>query len=178
MEPDGSRVHAAAGPGTIDAARFRGAMRHPACAVAVVATGIPGSRAGITATAVCSLSDAPPSVLACVHRSSRFHRVIEQAHAFSINYLAADQIDLAEIFAGRTGLHGDGRFAAEAWTQSALGTPMLRGALAAFSCRLERMVDHATHSLVIGAVDEVHADEERPALVYSRGAFQLPQPIA
>lgn len=173
----GGSPRPAAEPATIDAALFRQAMRLPACAVAVVAAGLPGNRAGITATAVCSLSDAPPSVLACVHRSSRFHGVITRAHAFSISYLAADQVSLAEVFAGRTGLSGDERFDPALWTLSALGAPMLVGALAAFSCHLERIVDHATHALVIGRVDEIEADPPRPGLVYSQGAFQLPQPI-
>ena len=174
------RPHSPAHPAPlppVDAAAFRRAMRNPACAVAVVAAAGPDGRAGITATAVCSLADAPPSVLACVHRSSRFHGVIETARSFSINYLAADQVELANVFAGRTGAQGEERFTDALWSISATGAPVLRDALAAFGCHLDRIVDHATHSLFIGTVAEVFYAEHRAPLVYSRGTFSLPQPL-
>ena len=162
----------------VDAATFRRAMRNPACAVAVVAASGPLGRSGITATAVCSLADSPPSVLACVHRSSRFHAVISAAEAFSINYLDADQMALAEVFAGRTGASGDDRFDENLWSSSGIGAPVLIDGFASFACRLDRIIDHATHSLFIGHVVEVFSVEDRQSLVYNRGTFSLPQPIA
>ncbi len=50
---------------------FRKAMRHCAGAVALVTVGREdGGRTGLTATAVCSLSDDPPSLLVCVNRNA------------------------------------------------------------------------------------------------------------
>ena len=66
-------------------------MRHLAGAVTVIATGAPGHRFGLTATAVCSLSDEPPTLLVCVNRPASAHDVISRNGNFSVNLLADDQ---------------------------------------------------------------------------------------
>ena len=58
----------------MDAQSFKQAMRHCAGAVALVTVGREhGSRTGLTVTAVCSLSDDPPSLLVCVNRNASAH---------------------------------------------------------------------------------------------------------
>jgi flavin reductase len=50
--------------------------------VTIITTDGPAGRHGMTATAVCSLSDAPPSLLVCLNRSARMHDVLA-ANGFS-----------------------------------------------------------------------------------------------
>jgi flavin reductase len=161
----------------LDAEAFRRAMRNPACAVAIVAASGPSGRAGITATAVCSLSDSPPAVLACINRSSWFYSVINEAESFSINYLSAEQVDLAKVFAGRAGAYGEARFADDLWTASRSGAPVLVEALASFSCYRDGTFEHSTHTLFVGRVVEVISAQDRESLVYSRGNFFLPRAL-
>jgi Asp-tRNA(Asn)/Glu-tRNA(Gln) amidotransferase A subunit family amidase len=78
---------------------YRAIMRHQAGAVTVIACGAPGARAGLTATAVASLSDSPPTVLACVNRAAGAHDPIIEASAFSVNLLSSTQQPIAERFA-------------------------------------------------------------------------------
>lgn len=49
---------------------FRDAMSSLAAAVNVITTDGPGGRAGFTATAVCSVTDQPPTLLVCINRSA------------------------------------------------------------------------------------------------------------
>lgn len=155
---------------------FREAMRRPANAVAVIAAACGERRAGLTATAVCSLSDAPPSVLVCVNRRSPALETILAAKRFSLNYLTEAQAELAALFAGRSGRFGAEKFDPETWAHGS-GAPMLKGALAAFDCSLERLVDHATHAILIGNVERLAVAEAPGGLVYSAGGFCAATPL-
>ena len=62
-------------PVTKDA--FRNAMSVLASAVNVVTTDGPAGRAGFTATAVCSVSDEPPSLLVCLNRSASVYDIFQ-----------------------------------------------------------------------------------------------------
>ena len=56
---------------TVEPAAFREAMCRLGAAVHVVTTAGPGGKTGATATAVCSVSDAPPTLLMCLNRRSQ-----------------------------------------------------------------------------------------------------------
>ena len=53
-----------------DTAAFRDGMALLAGAVNVITTDGPHGRAGFTATAVCSVTDQPPTLLVCMNRGS------------------------------------------------------------------------------------------------------------
>jgi flavin reductase (DIM6/NTAB) family NADH-FMN oxidoreductase RutF len=156
----------------ITAEEFRAQMRHLAGAVTVIATGAPGQRFGLTATAVCSLSDDPPTLLACVNRTASAHDVISSNRTFSINLLADDQEDVAGRFAGRAGSRGEARFEGAAWHALATGAPILAGALAAFDCEITQEHVFATHTIFIGRVVASAARDAADPLIYLRGAFR------
>lgn len=157
-------------PSAITSAEFRAAMRLPATSVTVIATGPLGARAGLTASAVCSLSDAPPMLLACVNLGSRALPAIRAHGAFSANFLTSGQTRVAEIFAGRTGLRGEDRFDAD-WIAGATGVPLLSTALASFDCVIEAEHESTTHAILIGRIMGVLRNETHPGLVYSSGTF-------
>lgn len=164
----------------IDPARFRQAMRQPASAVAIVSAAGAEGWTGITATAVCSISDMPASVLVCVNRSSssKLSSVIAASRHFCLSYLTAEHAELADVFAGRTGLRGADRFLGSCWSTSPVGAPILDDALAGFACVLERSIDDTTHTLFIGrVVDAAYRDAAEP-LVYHRGSYGTAVPLA
>ena len=53
-----------------DKQSFRDAMAHVGAAVNIITTDGPAGRAGFTASAVCSVTDAPPTLLVCLNRSA------------------------------------------------------------------------------------------------------------
>jgi cob(II)yrinic acid a,c-diamide reductase len=160
-----------AGRAGMNSESYRALMRHQAGAVTVVAAGGEGARAGLTATAVCSLSDNPPTILVCVQRRSGAHDLIAKARCFSVNILSREQEDVSERFAGRRGLSGEERFAGLAWSTLETGAPVLAGALASLDCELIDRHQFTTHSIFIGrVVDGVFRADAEP-LLYFRGDY-------
>lgn len=157
-----------------EAASFRDAMSRVASAVHVVTTLGPAGRAGLTATAVASVSDSPPTVLVCIARPSRTLAVIEAAGLFCINTLPGDALDLAEIFASRRGIEGEARFATRDWRTLVTGAPALSDAVAAFDCRLVSAHDIATHRILIGEVLGLGGAAAAPgtSLIYRQRGFE------
>lgn len=154
----------------MDPTKYRNVMRHQAGAVTIIAVGDSGARTGLTATAVCSLSDTPPMLIACVNRNASAHAPILQARCFSINLLALDQQDLARRFSSKKVL-GEDRFDAEAWDTLVTGAPLLKGAVANLDCAVADVHDFETHSIFIGLVKEARFREDAQPLLYFRGDF-------
>jgi flavin reductase (DIM6/NTAB) family NADH-FMN oxidoreductase RutF len=154
----------------MDTQKFRNLMRHQAGAVTIIAVGQTPNRTGLTATAMCSLSDSPPSVLICVNKNASAHAPIRAAKCFSVNVLARDQKDLATRFSTKK-LEGEARFDEKDWETLATGAPVLKGTIASLDCEL--MDEHAvdTHSIFIGRVKEGRFHEEAQPLLYFRGDF-------
>lgn len=161
-----------AGQAVPEPVAFRAAMAEVVHAVHIITTsargGAPG---GMVATAVASVSDDPPTVLACIVASSRTLAAIEANGVFCINTLAATDLAIAERFAGRSGLHGEERFEPGRWSEMATGSPVLDTALASFDCRLEAVHPVATHHILIGRVMALGGSGGGAGLVYHRRAF-------
>src|SRR5687768_14225534 len=104
---------------------FRLAMRRSPSSVAIVATGAWPHRAGMTATAICSLSADPPQVLACLNQRTMTCRTLQHCRTFSINLLNTGQLPLARLCPGLAGeVTGEEKFAAGDWRQGASGAPV------------------------------------------------------
>ena len=146
---------------------FRSAMRRLALTVHVVTTRANGRAFGMTATAVCSLTLAPPSILVCVNRSASLHEAIRIAGRFCVNSLGAEHVEVAKQF-GSTDLTSM-RFGIGDW-QDLCGAPALVDSTACVVARLTEQHDCGTHSVFIGSVIAVCASERRP-LVYRDGGY-------
>jgi cob(II)yrinic acid a,c-diamide reductase len=151
---------------------FRKAMRHCAGAVALITVGREdGRRTGLTATAVCSLSDDPPSLLVCVNRNASAHPRIREERCFGISFLSEEHVPLALTFSGQKGIDGDDRFGFGNWTTRVTRAPVLQDAIASFDCDLRQEFETRTHSVFIGEVRDIGMRCEAQPLVYLRGAF-------
>lgn len=158
---------------------FRSAMRQLAATVCVVTAGQGDARRGLTATAVCSLSMTPPSMLVCVNRLGEAHRAITVSGAFCVNILAADQHDVARRFAGQTGDAGENKFSFGEWSVLATGAPALDGAVVNLDCSLSSDVESESHSIFVGRVVQVRfGATQSPLLHYDRNFFSLANQIA
>lgn len=72
-----------------DKQSFRDAMAHVGAAVNIITTDGPAGRAGFTASAVCSVTDAPPTLLVCLNRSASVWPIFSQHRALCVNTTAA-----------------------------------------------------------------------------------------
>lgn len=159
----------------MDAASFRSAFRTYAGGVTIIATGKgSGQRRGLTVTSVCSLSDDPPTLIACVNAGAAAHPFIRAERCFSVNLLSAGQEQLAECFAGKTSFVNEERFAFGKWSVLMTGSPVLDGALANFDCELVEEYTRETHSIFVGLVREVRIQAESDPLIYMDGKYLQP----
>ena len=157
---------------SIEAAAFREAMSRLGAAVHIVTTAGSAGKTGFTATAVCSVSDAPAVLLVCLNRRSKSAPVLQQNGVFCINTLGAGEEKLADMFAGRSGAQLHERFADGEWTTLKTGAPMLTSAVVAFDCRVVEIKAVASHNVIFGSVEAVRLGPAGAALVYHQRAYK------
>ena len=146
---------------------FREAMSRVAGAVHIVTTLDAGHAAGMTVTALASVSDAPPMVAVAINRASHVNDAIRAAGRFAVNVLPAGAIEIADAFAGRTGLAMADRFAIGQWRRLSTGSPVLTAAIAALDCVVVGQHDYGSHTLFVGQVVTVQSGAETTAgLIY------------
>jgi flavin reductase (DIM6/NTAB) family NADH-FMN oxidoreductase RutF len=156
----------------VDEEAFRKGMRQLSAAVTIVTTGTDAQhRAGLTATAVCSVSANPPQLLVCVKRRGEGHARIREWSNFCVNVLCHAQIGIAKRFAGmERGAHPE-RFAQGEWGTLTTGAPVLAGCLANFDCRLQQEVESGTHSIFIGEIVAISVHRGQEPLAFLDGQF-------
>ena len=151
---------------------FKRAMGLFAGAVTVITAGRNAEARGLTATAVCSVSIAPPTLLVCVNRSGEAGDAIARAGSFCVNILAAENQGVADRFAGRHGLVGAEKFAGESWSSLHTGAPALDGALVNIDCRVAESVEAYTHTVFFGTVMQVRLGSAEAPLVHFDRAYR------
>jgi 3-hydroxy-9,10-secoandrosta-1,3,5(10)-triene-9,17-dione monooxygenase reductase component len=133
----------------------------------VTATG-PDGPAGMTTSAVTSLSLDPLLLLVCFDLGSRTLEVVRTSRRFAVNVLRAEDAELAALFATK-------RVAREKFDSvthtEAHGVPVLDTALAWIACDLRELVPGGDHAIGIGEVIGMGAGEARDPLVYFRGRY-------
>jgi flavin reductase len=157
---------------SIDSPAFREAMSRLGAAVHVVTTAGAAGKTGFTATAVCSVSDQPAMLLVCLNRRSNSAPLLAENGVFCVNTLGAGEEKLADLFAGRNGVHLHERFSLGEWITLKTGAPVLASAVVAFDCRTIEIKAVASHNVVFGAVEAVRLGRSGPALVYHDRAYK------
>jgi flavin reductase len=132
--------------------------------VSVVTTRSGDKRFGFTASAVCSVSDTPATLLVCINRGSSSFPAFDTARHFCVNTLMPGQEGISDVFGGRT--RSDDKFAHGDWREGLTGVPVLESASVSFECELINAVDQATHRVLFGRVIDIRENEERATLLY------------
>lgn len=152
---------------------FLDGMSCVAATVNVVATDGPAGRAGVTVSAMSSVSadTEKPVLLVCVNDQSAGAAPIIENGVFTVNILRDDQSFVSDTFAGRYGDKGEAKFDCAEWADGVTGAPVLRGALASFDCRLieDRVVGQ--HHVFFGEVQQVALAVQGRALIYANRSY-------
>jgi flavin reductase (DIM6/NTAB) family NADH-FMN oxidoreductase RutF len=156
---------------SIDIEVFKISMRRLAAGVCIITTEeANGARAGMTATAVCSVSASPPTLLCCINRTNASYDAISRAGVFAVNVLAFDDRQLADRFALPT--PAQEKFSQGLWLKLATNAPVLESALVGFDCRVNQAVMAGTHGIFLGDIQAVHVRKvAAKPLLYAHGAY-------
>ncbi|QRM57015.1 NADH-dependent FMN reductase RutF [Sinorhizobium sp. BG8] len=159
----------AADPHAFSKTEFRDAMARLGAAVNIITTQGAAGLAGFTASAVCSVSDEPPTLLVCLNRAASVYSAVTANGVLCVNTLAAGQEQLSQLFGGKTPVAE--RFAAAGWSELKTGAPALHDALVSFDCRITRVADGGTHDILICAVEAIRRRGDGHGLIYFDRAY-------
>jgi flavin reductase len=155
---------------TVTRQEFRDAMARLGAAVNIITTGGPAGRGGFTASAVCSVTDEPPTLLLCMNRNATAAPLLKSNGTLCVNVVAAAQKETAMVFAGVTKCPMEERFQAGSWVTAESGDPMLDGAVAAFDCRISEIIEKGTHLVVFAEVEAIRqgSDADHGLIYFGR----------
>jgi flavin reductase (DIM6/NTAB) family NADH-FMN oxidoreductase RutF len=146
--------------------RFRQAVSRFSTGVAVITTRTPDGPAGMTASAVASLSMSPLQLLVCIGTKLATRRAIVESGYFAVNVLGVGQEHLARRFATRR----DDKFAEVALRPDS-HVPVLQDAIAHFVCSVNGTLPGGDHTIVVGDVQACDHVEGSSPLVYFASTF-------
>lgn len=112
---------------------FRNAMAQPGSAVSVITTDGAAGKFGFTASAVCSVTDQPPTLLVCMNRNSYAHEHFRRNGVLCVNVLSSSHQELSGVFANAS-LRSDQRFLHDSWQVMSSGAPVLSSLSTSFDC--------------------------------------------
>jgi flavin reductase (DIM6/NTAB) family NADH-FMN oxidoreductase RutF len=124
---------------------------------------------GLTTTSVSSLSREPPTILVSIDRSIPLSEEFLNSQSFGVSVLCAGQDELAQRFARGAAISEDDD--RSVWSSPDSGVPLLAGAIAAFDCDREDIMECHGHAIVVGKVRGVRVPGKSSALVYWRGTY-------
>lgn len=152
---------------------FKEAMQRfagPVTAITTIENGIPS---GLMATAVCSLSAEPPSLLVCINKTAVAHDVIMRQGFLGVSVIPDTLLAFADHFARAK---GPDRFEGALWNIQETGAPLLAGASVAFDCRISATHDGFSHTIVVAIIHDIllpNKNADRCLLWHRRGFVSL-----
>lgn len=155
----------------VDKAAYRNGMSRLGSAVTIVSTIHAGQPYGFTASAICSVSDTPATLLVCINRASFCFQAFANVRYFCVNSLMPGQEDISTLFGGGVAMPMEKRFAQNEWREGMTGTPVLTDASVSFECELSNAVDEATHRILFGRVIDIRENEQQGTLLYCRRRY-------
>ena len=160
-------------------AQFLQGMSCAAATVNVVTTDGKAGRAGVTVSAMASVSadgDAP-TMLVCVHHKAAAAQTIIDNGCFCTNVLRDDQSYISDTFAGRLKTSDGDKFSCASWQPMTTGAMRVIDPLAAFDCKVKSSERVGTHHVFVGEVQEIFVASGGNPLIFSNRAYGSPVKI-
>lgn len=148
---------------------FKDAMSLLTSAVNVVTTVGPSGRYGFTASAVCSVTDTPPTLLVCMNKAANSHVHFIENKILSVNVLKANHQHISKAFASK--MIPKERFECGQWKELETGSPILQDALVSFDCHIDKIQEVGTHTIFICHIKAIQKSEHGKSLVYFNRAY-------
>lgn len=156
----------------VGAGSFRAVMGRFATGISVVTTiDRAGRPAGITVSAMSSVSLEPPLVMVALARGRFINPIVAESGRFAVNVLGHDQQALSDCFAHAHVNPGRDEFCGASWRAGSTGLPLLDGTLASLECSVVQTLPVGDHELFIGRVDELAIHRDADPLLYFRREY-------
>jgi len=149
----------------VDKTSFREAMAGLGAAVNIITSNGEGGLAGCTVSAVCGVTDEPPTLVVCINRGSKNNEVVRANGCLCVNVLAAGQQEAAMQFSSK-GRTVEERFASVDWDCMVTGAPVIAGTVSALDCQVVSAMDVGTHTVFVCEIQAVRTSNDRDALIY------------
>lgn len=153
----------------IDPHLFRSVLGRFASGVTVITVRAGEEDHGMTASAFCSVSLAPPLVLACIDEAASMMPQLRSAEHFGVSILSEGQEAISRRFAEVD----DNRFEGVGFRRGVTGVALLDDALAHLECRIAARHQAGDHTIHIGEVLEASTLGTRPLIYYRSGYAML-----
>lgn len=154
----------------VDTTGFRNSMAMLGGAVSVITTDGPAGRFGFTASAVCSVTDQPPTLLVCMNRASFSNVHFKSNGVLSVNVLTPGHQAVSGAFSNRN-FDTEQRFSCASWSTLESGAPLLDEALVSFDCRIAQAHEVGSHTIFYCEVLGIRNGESQEGLVYFNRAY-------
>lgn len=151
-----------------DSRAFRRCLGQYPTGVAVVTARLGDQRVGMAVNSFAAVSLDPPLVLWSIRCQSRSAPVFLEARHFAINVLAAEQVEVSQLF----GASDPERFNRFSWSEGMDGLPLLDGAIAHLECRRQVIHEGGDHHILIGEVQRYTRFEGQP-LLFTQGQYAV-----
>lgn len=151
---------------------FRTALGAMAGQCSIVTVGRGEAATGLIVTSTISPSAEPPLLLACVNTASSSYAALQGADCFGWSVLGAAHEEVAARFGGMRGADGPARYDGAEWETAETGARLLKGAPAAFDCRLETLAPQDGFAVLIGRVVAFRTTPDAGALLWWQGRFR------
>ena len=116
---------------------------------------------GMTANAFMAGSLEPPLCVISIGRAAKMHAHVQVAGWFGVSFLSEGQAELAQHFAARPIATVAPRF------RRVGGVPVLEGCVGAVAARVVGNAECGDHTLFLGLVEELVAEDHEPLLFYA-----------
>ena len=150
---------------TLDPEQLRHAMRAWTTGVAVVTAVHGDQRYGMTVNSFTSISLEPPLVSVTLKQLTHTHELVEKSGGFSVTILSSHQKDLSERFAGKFPDILD-RFEGVETETLSMNTPLIKGGMAYFDCRVVNTFHVGENTLFVAEVIDARGEGDGDPLVY------------
>ncbi len=145
-------------------------------AVTIITTNGAAGKGGFTATAVCSVTDSPPSLLFCINRKNELLKPLLQNGSFVVNILSHEHEALSNRFAGYDEVTMEQRLEKGNW-QNMSGQLYLPNALLSIRAEVAKADAYGSHTIVIGEIAEIirplAENNNGPLMYYNTRYHQL-----
>lgn len=150
---------------------FRSGMRQLASGVSLITGGTSTAPVGLVATAVCSVSVEPPTLLASINHNASAFAAIDATGRFVVNVLGVPHHDLVEQFSRAE--RRDERFRSGNWVVRQDGPLLLGDAIAIFDCKVVERLRYSTHTIFLARPLAVSVNDGGPLVHFNRQLYDL-----